>query len=385
MQRFTYTDYAREVIFGPGAVARLGEAAGRHGWRRLLLCTTGSQRRGGQVAAVAAALGDRLVAVYDRTRAHVPAEQVAAALDLAAGQGVDAIVGLGGGSAIGLAKAVGLALEERRAGRPARAESPADQPLVPVVAIPTTYAGSEMTPTYGVTRPGEGGGPPRKVTVTDPKVTPTLVVYDPELTLALPPDLTGTTAVNALAHCFEALYSTARNPLSPAAALGGLRAIAGALPRAHAAGDDLAARAELLAGAHLAGAALASVAMGLHHGLCHVLGGSAGVPHGVANTIVLPHALRFNLDATAARLAPAAGALGVAPAGPNEVAAAAAAVDWTAALIARLGLPRRLRDYGVPEADLPRLARLAAESGTVRANPKPATAADVEAILRSAW
>lgn len=385
MRQFTYTGYAQQVIFGAGALARLGEVAERFDWRRLLLCTTGSQRRGGQVAAIEGILGGRLVAVYDRARAHVPTEQVAEVAALAADREVAAIIGLGGGSAIGLAKAVSLALEERRLGRPARAAAPTDQPLVPTIAIPTTYAGSEMTPVYGVTVPGEGDEPPRKKTVSDPKVAPKVVLYDPELTLTLPPELTGTTAINALAHCCEALYSPTRNPLSTTAALGGLRAIARALPRAHAAGGDLAARTELLTGAYLAGTALASVAMGLHHGLCHVLGGSAGVPHGIANTIVLPHALRFNRDAVAAQFAPAAGALDLDRAGLDDLAAATAAIDAIDALIARLGLPRRLRDHGVAAADLPRLAADAAASGTVRANPKPVGASDAEAILRAAW
>ena len=152
------------------------------------------------------ALGDRLVASYDHVQAHVPDFQVSEVVALASEQGIDAVIGLGGGSPIGMAKAVSFALEEQRSGRPARAGFPTEQPLVPVIAIPTTYAGSEMTPTYGITHNINGSS--RKITVTDVKVTPKLVLYDPLLTLALPPMMTAATGINALAHCIEALYSS---------------------------------------------------------------------------------------------------------------------------------------------------------------------------------
>jgi maleylacetate reductase len=389
---FRYVAYAQEIIFGPGTLARLREAIDRFGWRRLLLCTTGSARRAGRVAQVERILGDSLRATYDHVQPHVPEAQVAEALAQALQHDVDAVIGLGGGSPIGMAKAISQGLEEQRAGAgtaPAMA-APTDQPLVPVIAIPTTYAGSEMTAVYGVTRQ-KPGGPALKVTVTDPKVAPKLVIYDPELTLDLPPDLTASTGINALAHCVEALYSITRHPLSTAAALGGMRAIARALPRCHAAPHDLEARTELLAGAHLAGASLASAAMGLHHGLCHVLGGTAGVPHGIANSIILPHAMRFNADA----LVPpppaetwgvqASAALGL-PLAAGPESAALAAADRVYELIGKLGLPQHLRQAGVSEADLPRLAQLAFESRTVQNNPKPVgSPGALEALLRAAW
>jgi maleylacetate reductase len=320
---FSYTAYAQQIVFGAGALIKLPEAIERFGWRRLVLCTSGSAQRMGHVAALAAALGDRLVAAYDRTAPHVPEDQVFEALTLAEEHAAEAIVGLGGGSPIGLAKATAQALEERRSGAPARAAYPTDQPHVPVVAIPTTYAGSEMTAIYGVTRVVDGVA--RKTTVTDPKVAAKLVIYDPLLTLDLPAELTASTGINALAHCVEALYSVTRHPLSTAAALGGARAIARALPRCYVDGRDIEARSEMLVGAHQAGASLANVAMALHHGICHVLGGTAGVPHGVANSIILPHAMRFNLDATTAELARFAETIGIAREGRGDAALAEAA------------------------------------------------------------
>ena len=386
MSEFRYIGFAQEIIFGPGALARLSEAVDRFGWQRLALCTTGSARRDGRVAQIEAALGERLMATYDRVQPHVPDSQLAEALALAVECEVDAVIGLGGGSPIGMAKAVSAALEEKRAGRPARAAFPTDQPLVPVVAIPTTYAGSEMTAVYGVTH--HEGGTARKVTVADPKIAPKLVIYDPQLTLDLPPGMTASTGINALAHCIEALYSITRHPFSTAAAISGVRYIVNALPRCYADGNDLDSRTEMLMGAHLAGVSLASVAMGLHHGLCHVLGGMAGVPHGVANAVILPHALRFNADATAPQLAPAVEALGIAPNGRSAEAAVEAAAQKVYDLVGQMNLPRRLRDAGVAlrEADLPRLAQFAFQSRTVQNNPKPITdPAQIEALLRAAW
>jgi alcohol dehydrogenase class IV len=384
MHDFRYISYAQEVIFGPGAIDRLGAAVERFGWQRVLVCAAGSARRSGHLAHIEAALGERLATTYAPVQPHVPAAQVDQATDLAVENKIDAVIGLGGGSPIGLAKAVGQALEERRTGQPARAAFPTDQPRVPVAAIPTTYAGSEMTAIYGVTR--EVDGVPRKITVTDPKIAPKLVIYDPLLTLDLPPDLTAATGINALAHCVEALYSTSRHPLSTASALGGIRSIGHALPRCHADGRNLGARSEMLIGAYLAGFSLASAAMALHHGVCHVLGGSAGVPHGVANSIVLPHAMRFNRDAAAAELAMAADALGISRDGRGDGALAEAAAQYVFDMVGQMGLPQRLRDAGVGQGDLPRLARLAFEGRTVHNNPRPiADAGQIEELLREAW
>ena len=384
MHEFRYTSYAGEIIFGQGSIARLGEAVDRFAWQRLMLCSTGSLRRNGSMALVEKVLGERLVVTYEHVQPHVPDFQVAEAVNFALEHEADAIIGLGGGSPIGMAKAVSFALEERRVGKPARASFPTEQPLVPVIALPTTYAGSEMTPIYGITH--HSGETTRKVTVTDVRVAPKLVMYDPLLTLNLPPAMTASTGVNALAHCIEALYSITRNPLSTAAASAGVRAIVNALPRCFARGDDLEARTEMLMGAYLAGTALSTVAMGLHHGLCHALGGSAGVPHGIANGIILPHAMRFNLDATTSQLVPVAEALGISLAGRSAEEAVGEAVEAIYALIGQMKLPQHLRDVGVEERDLARLAQVALQSSAVRNNPKPIIdAAQIESVLRAAW
>jgi maleylacetate reductase len=363
---FNYVSYAQEVIFSPGALARLREAVDQHGWQRLMLCASHSMRAGGWVRDIEASLGERLVAIFDRVQPHVQDLQVQEALALVQEKNADAIIGLGGGSPIGMAKAIGFKRN------------------LPIAAIPTTYAGSEMTAVYGVTHTDEN--PPRKITVSDPRISPGLVIYDPELTLALPPALTASSGINALAHCIEALYSKTRNPLSTAAAVDGVRHIHNALFDCFKDGHDLEARAEMLLGSHLAGFSLASVSMGLHHGLCHVLGGTANVPHGIANAIILPHAIRFNADATATQLIPAAEAMGIRLNGTSPMEVIEAMGQEIFELIAKMNLPGRLRDVGVQESDLPRLAEIAFQNRTIQNNPKPITdMVQLKQLLQEAW
>jgi alcohol dehydrogenase class IV len=388
MNEFHSIFYAQEIIFGAGSVAQLGDAVERFHLRRLMLFANGSLRRGGQIKLIEQALGNRLVAIYDHVQPHVPDFQVAEALELASGNEIDALIGMGGGSPIGMAKAISVALEEKRTGQPAKAAFPTEQPLIPIIAIPTTYAGSEVTPTFGITYHNEGVA--HKVTLTDAKITPKLVVYDPLLTLNLASEITASTGINALAHCIEALYSVTRNPLSTSVAISGIHAIYTALPRCYVDGNDLEARTEMLIGAYLAGSALSHVKMALHHGLCHVLGGTAGVPHGFANSIMLPHTMRFNIDTTAPQLALAAEAMGVerntstSSMGDEEVAEEAVERIYT--LIGQMNLPQHLRFVGVKEADIPNLAQLSLQNRTVQSNPKPITKAEqIEGILRAAW
>jgi alcohol dehydrogenase class IV len=384
MNAFHVVTQPQEIVFGAGSIKDLAVYVERTRWQRLMICASPSTRRNGQLDRIETMLGSRAVATYEQVRPHVQEAQVAEASALAGNCHVDAVMGIGGGSAIGMAKAISFALEEGSGTVPG-GTAPAAGGLVPVIAIPTTYAGSEMTPIFGVTRAGET---PRKTTVRDPKITPRLVIYDPELTLDLPPQITASTGVNALAHCVEALYSVARNPLATAAARSGLEYIARALPQCTENGSDLAARSDMLIGSHLSALALSSTQMGLHHGLCHVLGGSANVPHGYANSIILPHAMAFNADAAGAELAQVALVMGWSGGGEadDKQGAARRAVDGMYGFIGRLDLPQRLRDVGVPEGDLGRLAALSLQSRAVQDNPKRVVdAAQLEVLLRAAW
>ena len=328
------------------------------GQRVLFVCTP-SLRQSTHADRVRTSLGSRLVAEFDEVAPHVPREAVDAARALAAEKQIDVVVAMGGGSAIGVGK--GVALGER----------------VKLIAIPTTYAGSEMTPVAGVTDRAEG----RKHVQRDPAALPRLALYDPEVTLDLPASLTASTGMNALAHCVEACYARDVNPVVPPVALEGLRRIARSLPLCVAAGDDIDAREDLLLGAHLAGFSIANATMALHHGLCHVLGGRTGIPHGVLNAILLPHVMAFNAEAVPDAMSAMAEAID-AGARTRDIGAAPRAV---AALVATFPIPRRLRDAGVRDDMLASLAAEAAASPTVKANPRPVTEADLVQLLRSAW
>ena len=246
-----------------------------------------------------------------------------------------------------------------------------------LVAIPTTYAGSEMTPVVGITFRAEG----HKLVLRDLAVLPRLAIYDPEVTLDLSPELTASTGMNAFAHCVEACYARDLNPVVRPVALEGLRHIARSLPLCVAAGDDIEAREDLLLGAYLAGFSIANATMALHHGLCHVLGGRTGIAHGVVNAILLPHVMAFNADAVPDAMSAIADAMD-AGARTRDIGAAPRAV---AALVATLPVPKRLREAGVSEDMLASLAAEAAANQTIKANPKPVTEADLAQLLRSAW
>lgn len=300
-----------------------------------------------------------MVAEFSQVEPHVPVETVDAARALAAQKVIDVVVAMGGGSAMGVGKGV-VSGESRN-----------------LIAIPTTYAGSEMTPVFGTTDRVQR----RKSVRRDDAVLPKLVIYDPEATVDLSPELTASTGMNALAHCVEACYARDVNPLVPPVALEGIRRIVRSLPLCVSNGRDLDAREDLLTGAYLAGFSIANATMALHHGLCHVLGGRTGVAHGVLNAIMLPHVMRFNADAVPDVMDAIARNFPPTLAGEGRVGAAGA----TAALVASLPVPKRLRDAGVPEAVLESVAAEAIGNSTVKANPKPVTESDLVGLLRAAW
>src|SRR5687768_8603867 len=374
MHEFHYNSYAQEIIFGAGSLSHLSESVDHFGCQRFMLCANHSIRAGGHLTSIEKILGDRLVAVFDQVQPHVQDVQVDEILALAIERKVDAIIGMGGGSPIGIAKAVSTELAKHI------------KTVFTVIAIPTTYAGSEMTPVYGITYTKEDL--PRKVTSNNPKSIPKLVIYDPNLTLDLSAQMTASTGINALAHCIEALYSITRNPLSTLAATSAMYYIFDSLLPCYTNAADSDARTDMLLGSHLAGLSLASVSMGLHHGLCHVLGGTANVPHGIANSIFLPHAIRFNAQAVAPQLLPAAEAMGIPLNGISPTVVVEAMVQKIFHLIAQMNLPQHLRAAGVglKESDLPRLASIAFQNRTVQNNPRPITdVSQLEELLQEAW
>ena len=348
MEPFACDALPGRVVFGAGAArAELADEVARLGVSRLLLIAGGGAE---SVARdLAAPLEDWIAGTFTGVQPHVPVEVADAARKQAAAVGADAVLSVGGGSATGTAKAVALTTG------------------LPVIAVPTTYAGSEVTPVWGLTD-GE-----RKTTGVDTRVLPRLVIYDPELTVSLPGPLSAASGLNAMAHCVDAFWAPGRNPVSALAAGEAIRVLAAALPAVSEDGTDVGARGDLLYGAYLAGTAFAVAGSGLHHKICHVLGGRYGLPHAQTHAIMLPYVLAFN--------APGA------PDAARRISQALGSEDPAAALqalAARLGLPRGLREIGLHEEQLAEAAQLI-EPVVPADNPVSVGAAALRALLRHAW
>jgi len=333
--------------FGCGSLSDLGDVADELGLARLLLVTS---TRG------AAEHASRLpvAAVYDGVRPHVPVETVEQAAALAREHGIDGLVGLGGGSAIDTCKAITVELLEDRRLR--------------TIAAPTTYAGAEWTPYFGmVIEPGRKGGGAHEL------AAPVAAIYDPELQLGLPVRDSVGTALNALAHCAEAYYVTGHNERGDRHADCGATEISYALPLVVADPRSLYARTRLLCGAMQAAFALGASGLALGHALAQALGGRYGLPHGALNAVCLPAALRFNRETV--------------PEAVERLGRAMATGDPIGRVeeLAALGGFRHLRDLGIPREDLPEVAEAVVVRAGARANPRVASAAEVETLLLSVW
>ena len=346
MNGFIYTGLPMRVVFGAGSVSQLSSEMDKLGAKRALVLSTPG--RSDSVREVVQSLGAKLAGIYAKAVMHVPVEIAADARRVAEELGADCCIAVGGGSTTGLGKAIALTSG------------------LPIIAVPTTYSGSEMTTILGMTESGQ------KRTLRDPKVLPRTVIYDAELTLGLPTALSAASGMNAIAHCVEALYAADGNPINSLQAEEGIRAMASALPRVMAAPADIDARSDALYGAWLAGVSFATTGMGLHHKLCHVLGGTFNLPHAETHSIVLPHAARYNRDSAPEAMARIARALGVedAPTGLYDLEKA-------------LGLGLRLADLGMPREGLERAAGIATESPYP--NPRKVERAGVLSLLNDAY
>ncbi|EMO9597369.1 TPA: maleylacetate reductase [Pseudomonas aeruginosa] len=345
MHDFIYTNHPARIVFGAGSSRQIAEEICALGCRHALVLSTPAQ------VAEAEHLNDALeglsVGVYPHATVHTPVEVTEAALERFAELGADCVVALGGGSTIGLGKAIAYRND------------------VPQVAIPTTYAGSEVTPILGQTKNG------LKTTVSSPSILPEVVIYDPELTLRLPVPMSVTSALNAMAHAVEGLYARNRNPITSLMATEGIRALKEALPGVVRQPDQLAPRSSALYGAWLCGTVLGTVGMALHHKLCHTLGGSFNLPHAETHAVMLPHTAAYNQIVAADALRPIVelfgGNLGV------------DLYDFAASL----GAPLALKDLGLDEADLDRAADLAVRNPYW--NPRPVEPETIRELLQRAW
>jgi alcohol dehydrogenase class IV len=344
--RFVHDTLPQRVCFGSSeAAACLQNEIAAMGASRVMVIAAKEESN----IADAITGGLPVVHRHDDVVMHVPVDVAVRAREAAARHNADAIVSVGGGSTTGLAKAIALTTG------------------LPIVAVPTTYAGSEATTVWGLT---EGN---RKTTGTDPRVLPKVIVYDPSLTLSLPVPMSVASGLNALAHCVDAMWAPKADPINAAFAGEGIRSLAAGLPKVVKDPFDLNGRELALYASFLSAVAFASAGSGLHHKICHVLGGAYNLPHAQTHAIVLPYVLAFNGPA--------------APEAEHRIAAAFGtnrAIDGLENLRRGLGAPHALRDYGFTEDAIPEAAE-AILPAVPESNPRPVTVSDLERLLRAAW
>ncbi len=346
MKSFVYNGQPSRVVFGAGSLQHLLREIDLLGATKALVLSTPEQRKSAEM--IADLLGARAAGVFDRAVMHVPIETAREAREVASRLGADCAVAIGGGSTTGLGKAIAL-----------------DSGL-PILAIPTTYAGSEMTPIYGITEAGI------KKTGKDARVLPRTTIYDPELSAGLPVGMSITSGINAIAHAAEGLYATDSNPVMNLMAREGIAAMGRALPAIKKTPNDMQARSDALYGTWLCGMVLGNVGMALHHKLCHTLGGSFNLPHAETHTIVLPHALAYNAAAAPQAMQVISEALG-------KKNAAQAVFD----LAKDNGAPVALRDIGMKEADLDKACDIAMQNQYD--NPRPLERTAMRQLFQDAF
>jgi alcohol dehydrogenase class IV len=346
MDSFTYTSNPGRVVFGSGTLARVAEEAERLDLKRLLvLGSPGEFDRSGEVELL---LGERAAGRFADAQMHTPVDVTNKAMELVADLKPDGVVSIGGGSTTGLSKAIAVRTD------------------LPQIVIPTTYAGSEMTPILGETENGV------KTTRSHPAILPEVVIYDVNLTLDMPARLTATSGMNAMAHAVEALYSRERNPVISLMALEAIKSLFTALPRIAENPADPEARTRTLYGAWLCGVCLGTVGMALHHKLCHTLGGSFDLPHAETHSVILPHALAYNLAVLPELDETLSLALGT-----NDPARAIYDLER------QLNIPAALSELGMPESGIAQASELALSNPYW--NPRPLEREAIERLLFRAW
>jgi alcohol dehydrogenase class IV len=346
MQDFVYQNAPMRVVFGAGTLRRLPDELSHLGVTRALVLATPRQKD--LVAEISEMIGERFAGVFTGAVMHTPVEVTERAMDTVRDVQADCLVAIGGGSTTGLGKAIALRTD------------------LPQIVLPTSYAGSEMTPVVGQTSGGV------KTTQSSPKILPETVIYDVDLTMTMPAGLSATSGMNAIAHAVEALYARDRNPLVSLMAQESIRTLAHALPKICAQPADRAARTDALYGAWLSGICLGAVGMSLHHKLCHTLGGSFNLPHAETHTVILPHALAYNAPAAPDAMARIAAALGV----PDPTVG-------LHDLARKLAVPLSLREIGMPECGIDRAADLAVKNPYW--NPRPVARDAIRELIARAW
>lgn len=346
MRDFIYTANPARVRFGQGTLAELAGEIERLSLQHVVILSTVGQRS--MAADIAERLGSVCAGTFSGAVMHTPVTVTEKAMAVVAGMKADGLISVGGGSTIGLGKAIALRTD------------------LPQIVVPTTYAGSEMTAILGETKDGA------KVTTSSPRVLPEVVLYDVELTMGLSAAVSVTSGFNAIAHAVEALYAQEANPIVRTLALDGIRALTGSLPALVAKTDDVHARTEALYGAWLCGTCLGAVGMALHHKLCHVLGGTFDLPHAETHCAVLPHALAYNAPCAPEAIQDLKRTLG------NQDPA-----RHLFDLAGELGAPRALRDLGMPYEGIDEAVSQALANPYW--NPRPLEARALRLTIERAW
>jgi maleylacetate reductase len=342
---FEHTTLGQRVLFGAGKAAEhLNAEVKRLTAQKIMVIASARERPNAEK--ITTRLNVKLI--HDDVAPHVPLRKADTARNAAIRNGIDLLVSVGGGSAIGLAKAIALTTG------------------LPIIAVPTTYAGSEATNVWGLTEAS------RKTTGVDDRVLPVAVIYDAELTLSLPKDLSIASGLNALAHCIDSMWAPRTDPINQALALGGIRALTDGLPAISSNPNDLTGREQALYGAYLSAVAFASAGSGMHHKVCHVLGGRWNLPHAQTHAVVLPHVLAFNAPAANDAAARIAAALGT----DN-------ALEGLKTLRDTLDGPTALKDLGFAEENIAEAVQLILPV-IPDSNPRPVTRENLTALITAA-
>jgi maleylacetate reductase len=346
MQDFVYQSAPMRVVFGAGTLRQLPDELSRLGVTRALVLAP--PRQNDLVSGIREMIGERFAGVFTGAVMHTPVEVTERAMETVREVRADCLVAIGGGSTTGLGKAIALRTD------------------LPQIVLPTSYAGSEMTPVVGQTSGGI------KTTQSSPKILPEIVIYDVDLTMTMPPKLSATSGINAVAHAVEALYARDRNPVISLMAQESIRMLAQALPKICAQPNEKTARTDALYGAWLSGICLGAVGMALHHKLCHTLGGSFNLPHAETHTVILPYALAYNAPAVPEAMTRIATALGVGDAalGLHDLAR-------------KLAAPASLREIGMPESGIDQAADLAMKKPYW--NPRGIEREAIRELIARAW
>jgi alcohol dehydrogenase class IV len=368
------------LLVGPGASARLGQAIGAFGHRKILVVADGIVARLGLMKACLDALqaGGTAVLVYDEITPDAPIPLIEKGIDLYLHKGCDAILAFGGGSVMDAAKTIGLAAANNKHPRKLVGYFKGLHAPPPLYAVPTTAGtGSEVTVAAVISDPAHE----RKLVIADTRIVPQMAALDPLLMVGLPPAVTAATGMDALTHAVEAYLGEWSTEFTDRMALAAVAMIFQNLPRAHDRGDDLVAREQMALASTYAGMAFTRANVGNVHAIAHQLGGKYHTPHGLANAIMLPHVLRFSASATVGRLATLALRARVGRSGDSREELARKFLDSVDALSRAVGIPRTLE--ALREADIPALAKAAChEADANYPVPRVMLQADCEALLR---